>query len=191
MEPQQPESPQRNIWNCFPGICGSASHGDDVENQVPNHNIQNQQPAQENEDQILTNGLLEASLSLILLIYDKMISVDGFDDVFQERAPADQFVARLKTIVEENCKGKAASVSLRIVKLCGQIAISMMQRQRNRYTAHFRDQDFLRSLSDASAHMCNLESCCMLVTGTNNCRMRKNARPLLTHIEKEVRDLVR
>lgn len=116
-----------------------------------------------------------------------MIYVDGFDAVFEERAPADQLVARLKTRVEENCK--ATSVSLRIVKLCGQIAISMMQRQHNQYIAHFIDQEFVESLSKALGILSNLESC-MLVTGTNSCRMRKNARPLLSHLEKKVRDLV-
>jgi len=133
---------------------------------------------QQNEDETATKKLQEALLSLALVICGKLISPG---DVVQEKAQA--FVVKLKTIIDDNCQPTADS--LRIVKLCGQIAESMMPSQS--YAKHFRDKEFLQSLSKASKIMSSLESC-MLFAGTD-CGMDKIAWPLLSDLEGELNKL--
>ena len=130
--------------------------------------------------------LKEALLSLTLVIFFKfIISADDFDHVARKVALGEgEFVANLKNIVEENCE--ATANSLRIVKLCGQIAITMMRR--SQYNAHFKDQKFVETLSKASSVTCNLESC-MLFAGTDG-GAKKTARPLLSDLLKEAQALV-
>jgi len=70
--------------------------------------------------------------------------------------------------------------SLRIVKLCGQIAKSVMLCEQ--YVGIFRNKGFKISLSEASKTMSELESC-MLFAGTDF-GLRKTVRPLLSEIEK-------
>ncbi|RLM69745.1 hypothetical protein C2845_PM17G04130 [Panicum miliaceum] len=157
--------------------------GNDEENQNSSaHGSKRRLCRQRNEDNA-TKALLEAFLSLIVLIYDKVISADDFHDVLQKNTKQHIFVARIKTIVEDNCQPTVES--LRIVKLCSQIAVSMMQR--SMYTEEFRNQEFVKSLSEAKATLSKLESR-MLFTGTD---VGKNtARPLLSALEKEAQVLV-
>jgi len=133
---------------------------------------------QQNEDETATKKLQEALLSLALVICGKLISPG---DVVQEKAQA--FVVKLKTIIDVNCQPTADS--LRIVKLCGQIAESMMPSQS--YAKHFRDKEFLQSLSKASKIMSSLESC-MLFAGTDF-GLKQTVRPLLSEVEKKVSEL--
>jgi hypothetical protein len=130
--------------------------------------------------------LQEAFLSLTLVICEKLIiSADDFDEVVQKIAPGEgEFVAKLKIIVEENCE--ATANSLRIVKLCGQIAITMIGR--SQYIMHFKDQEFVETMSEASRIMCNLESC-MLFAGTDG-GAKKTVRPLLSDLVKEAQTMV-
>lgn len=131
---------------------------------------------QEEEEQTDRKELQEALLSLILVIYEKVICADDFDDVLRKGPGHGAFVTVLKTIVKENCV--ATIVSLRIVKLCGQIARSMMRR--NQYTEQFRNQDFVSLLSEAKKIMSNLESC-LLFAGTDR-ELKKATRPLLSEL---------
>ncbi|EMS46376.1 hypothetical protein TRIUR3_11700 [Triticum urartu] len=158
---------------------------DDEENQRPEHNVQINS-SELNETQTSMMVLKEALLSLTLVIFDKwIISAEDFDDVAQKVAPGEgEFVAKLKTIVEENCE--ATANNLRIVKLCGQIAVTMMRR--SQYSEHFKDQKFVETLSKASKITCNLESC-MLFAGTDG-GAKKTARPLLSDLVKEAEALV-
>ncbi|CAO2141190.1 unnamed protein product [Urochloa humidicola] len=85
-------------------------------------------------EQTATSELQESFLSLTLVIYDKLISTDDFDEAVQKKGLGNgEFVVKIKTILEENCKETVTS--LRIVKLCAQIAAIMMSR--NQYTEHF------------------------------------------------------
>ena len=123
----------------------------------------------------------EALLSIALVICDKLISAD---DVIHEKAlGGDAFVMKLKTIIDDNCQLRADS--LRIVKLCGRIAASMMQSQP--YAERFRNKKFAQSLIKASEIMSNLESC-MIFAGTEF-GLKKTVRPLLSELEKKVSDL--
>ncbi|XP_020194672.1 uncharacterized protein [Aegilops tauschii subsp. strangulata] len=159
--------------------------GNDEEKQLPKHKRQMKSADQANEEQTAMMELQEAFLSLTLVICTELISADDFDDVARKVAPAEGgFVAKLKTIIEENCEDTANS--LRIVKLCGQIAVRMMRR--GQYSAHFKDQKFVETLSKASIIMSNLESC-MLFAGTD-CGTKKTARPLLSDLVKEAHVLV-
>ena len=116
--------------------------GNDEENQKSSaHGGKRRLGRLRNEDNA-TKALLEAFLSPTLLIYDKVISADDFDDVLQKNTKQHIFVARIKTIVEDNCQPPAES--LRIVKLCSQIAVSMMWR--SKYTEEFRNQEFVKSV---------------------------------------------
>uniref|UniRef100_A0A3B6I5I2 Uncharacterized protein n=1 Tax=Triticum aestivum TaxID=4565 RepID=A0A3B6I5I2_WHEAT len=158
---------------------------DDEENQRLEHNVQIKSSDQ-NETYKARMELKEALLSLTSVIFDKLIiNAEDFDDVARKVAPGEgEFVAKLKTIVEENCE--ATANSLRIVKLCGQIAVTMMKR--SQYIAHFKDQKFVESLSEVSRKTCNLESC-MLFAGTDG-GAKKTARPLLFDLVKEAEVLV-
>ncbi|XP_062181904.1 uncharacterized protein LOC133886183 [Phragmites australis] len=162
--------------------------GDDEENQkksAPGDDEENQKKsATGNEEQTPAKELQEAFLSLTLVIYDKLTSADDFDEVQKEAPGQGAFVAKLKTIVKENAE--ATVISLRTVKLCGQIAVSMMRR--NHYTEHFKNQGFVESLSQAKKIMSNLESC-MLFAGTD-LDVKKIDRPLLSELEKEALELV-
>uniref|UniRef100_A0A8I6XZV5 Uncharacterized protein n=2 Tax=Hordeum vulgare subsp. vulgare TaxID=112509 RepID=A0A8I6XZV5_HORVV len=142
--------------------------------------------SEQNESQTTMMELKEVLLSLTSVIFDKLIiSAEEFDDVARKVAPGEgEFVAKLKTIVEENCK--ATANSLRIVKLCGQIAVTMMRR--SQYNTQFKDQKFVETLSEASSITCKLESC-MLFAGTD-CGAKKTARPLLSDLVKEAQVLV-
>ncbi|CAO2140713.1 unnamed protein product [Urochloa humidicola] len=136
---------------------------------------------EQNKEQTANKELQEALLSLALVICDKLISAD---DVIQEKAlGGDAFVVKLKTIIDDNCQPRADS--LRIVKLCGQIAASMMQSQP--YAERFRNKKFAQSLTKASEIMSNLESC-MIFAGTDF-GLKKTVRPLLSELEKKVSDL--
>ena len=86
----------------------------------------------------------------------------------------------LKTIIHDN--RDATADSLRIVKLCGQIAKSVMLYEQ--CVEIFRNKGFKSSLSEASKTMSELESC-MLFVGTDF-GLRKNVRPLLSEIEKDL-----
>jgi hypothetical protein len=168
---EQPQSDEENKKKSAPV--------DDVENQnkcAPpgnddqNHNVSahvdnaeiqeissttdpNDSSDQGNDEQIATNELQESFLSLTLVIYDKLISTNDFDDAVQKQGRGSaEFIVKLKTIVEDNCK--ETPISLRIVKLCGQIAASMMCR--NQYTEQFKNQGFVESLSKAKKIMSNL-----------------------------------
>ncbi|CAL4899270.1 unnamed protein product [Urochloa decumbens] len=139
-----------------------------------------------NEEQTTTSKLMrEAFLSLALVIRDKLISADDFDDAVQKEGlgPA-AFVAKMKTIVEENCQETAES--LRIVKLCGRIVEPMMQH--DLYAQHFRNIEFVKSLSKASTIMSNLESC-MLFAETDF-GPRKTVRPTLSVLKNRALHLV-
>uniref|UniRef100_A0A453HJY8 DUF4220 domain-containing protein n=3 Tax=Aegilops tauschii subsp. strangulata TaxID=200361 RepID=A0A453HJY8_AEGTS len=87
---------------------------DDEENQHFEHNSQINLSEQK-ETHTATMELKEALLSLTLVICDKLIiSADDFDDVARNVSSGEgQFVAKLKTVVEENCE--ATANSLRIV----------------------------------------------------------------------------
>uniref|UniRef100_A0A8R7UYX5 Uncharacterized protein n=1 Tax=Triticum urartu TaxID=4572 RepID=A0A8R7UYX5_TRIUA len=158
---------------------------DDEENQRLEHNVRINS-SERNEMPVAMLELKEALLSLTSVIFDKLIiSAEDFDEVAQKVAPGEgEFVAKLKTIVEENCD--ATANSLRIVKLCGQIAVTMMRC--SQYNTHFKDQKFVETLSKASRITCNLEPC-MLFAGTN-CGAKKTARPLLSDLVKEAEALV-
>ena len=124
-------------------------------------------------------------MSLTLVIYDKLISTDDFEDAVQNEGLGNgEFVVKLKTILEENCKETVPS--LRIVKLCGQIAASMMSR--NQYTEQFKNQGFVDSLSETTKIMSNLESC--ILFAETDIQLKKIAAPLLSELEKEVLLLV-
>jgi hypothetical protein len=133
---------------------------------------------QQNGEQTATNELQEAFLSLALVICDKLISADVVD---QEKAlGGEAFVLKLKTIIDDNCQSTADS--MRIVKLCGHIAASTIQSQQ--YAEHFRNKEFVQSLSKASKVMSSLESCMMFV-GTDF-GLKKTVRPLLSEVVSEL-----
>ncbi|KAL6868247.1 hypothetical protein ACP4OV_015092 [Aristida adscensionis] len=142
------------------------------------------------EEQTATKELQEALLSLILVICDKLKnSPADFDDAVQNNAIGHgEFVRKLKVIVKENCQ--AAAASLRIVKLCSQISVSLMQREppHNHYTEHFKVHEFVNSLSEASKIMSGIEIC-MLFSG-DDIRVKKIARPLLSDLVKQAKNLV-
>ncbi|TVU26289.1 hypothetical protein EJB05_28828, partial [Eragrostis curvula] len=130
-----------------------------------------------NEEETGAKELQEAFLSLALVICDKL-SAEDFHNAVKKNAQEHIFVAKLKAIVDKNCQ--ATANSLRIVKLCGQIAVSIMRC--NQYTAHFKDQEFMKSFSEASKIMSS-----MLFAGTD--LRLKSARPLLADLEKKALEL--
>ncbi|CAL4911499.1 unnamed protein product [Urochloa decumbens] len=168
----------------------SSAQGDEVEmDNISTHgngreieDFSSSEQDQENDEQTATKALQEVLLSLTLVIYDKLISADDFDDVVQKKAPGHgTFAAKLKTIVNENCESTADCLS--IVKLCGQIALSMMRR--NQYTSHFKDQGFVESLSESSKVLSSIESC--MLFAEKYFERKKIVRPLISDIEKEAR----
>ncbi|CAN6338356.1 unnamed protein product [Urochloa humidicola] len=133
---------------------------------IDEENPQPSAPRNDEENKSSDGGNEEqttAFLSLALVIQDKLISADDFDNAVQNEGvrPAD-FVAKIKTIVERNCQQETAE-SLRILKLCCQIAEPMMQRD---HYAQRRKTEFYESVSNASKILFNLESC-MLFAGTD------------------------
>ncbi|XBI72857.1 hypothetical protein VPH35_066722 [Triticum aestivum] len=149
--------------------------GNDEEKKLSDHRSQTKLTDQANEEQTAMMELQEAFLSLTLAICSELISADDFNVVALTIVPAEGvFVAKLKTIVEENCE--ATANSLRIVKLCGRIAVTVMRH--GQYSAHFKNQKFMETLSKAPGIMSSLESY-MLFAGTD-CGAKKTARPLLS-----------
>ncbi|CAO2143567.1 unnamed protein product [Urochloa humidicola] len=136
---------------------------------------------QQNEEQATPKELQEALLSLALVICDKLISAG--DIVQLNGLGGEAFVMKLKTVIDGNTQ--QTTDSLRIVKLCGRIAASMMQCQP--YAEHFRNKEFVQSLSKASKIMSSLESC-MMFAGSDF-GLKKTVRPLLSELEKKVADL--
>jgi hypothetical protein len=171
------------------------ARGQDVENQnisiqrvntqiqgTPSPRDQNKSSDGGNEGQTATKALQAKLLSLTLVMYVNKLENADFGNALQNIGSA--FVAKLKSMVQENCEATVAS--LNIVKLCGQIAVSMMKR--NQYTVYFKNQEFVKSLSEARKIMSNLESC-VLFAGRDH-GLRKMARPLLLDLEKEARNMV-
>ncbi|CAL4994489.1 unnamed protein product [Urochloa decumbens] len=93
------------------------------------------------------------------------------------------FVMKLKTVIDGNCQPTADSI--RIVKLCGRIAASMMQCQP--YAELFRSKEFVQSLSKASKIISCLES--RMMFAGSDFGLKKTIRPLLYELEKEVYEL--
>ncbi|KAF0894629.1 hypothetical protein E2562_001925 [Oryza meyeriana var. granulata] len=173
------------------GIQPISSQGDDEEMQYPKdkgrkaHVKASNRKAKEDESDI--NKLQEALLSLTLVIRDKLIiEAESFAFVVQEKSQGGggAFVEKLKATVDDNCR-QETPVSLRIVKLCSQIAASIM---RSNLCTNDQKKEFVESLSKASKTMAKLESC-TLFAGTD-CDLHKTARPLLSQLEKELKGLV-
>ncbi|XP_044451813.1 uncharacterized protein [Triticum aestivum] len=160
--------------------------GDHEENRpVPKRRSQINSPEQSNEEKNAKREFQEALLSLTWVMCDKLINAGDFDDVAREIALGEgEFAWKLTDIVQENCE--ATADCLRIVKLCGQIAILMLKRGQD--TAQLKE--CVDSLQKASKIMSSLESC-MLFAGTD-CGVKKTARPLclLSDVAKEARELV-
>ncbi|CAN6362558.1 unnamed protein product [Urochloa humidicola] len=169
-----PGNDEENQQNIAPG-------GKSMIQEISSLGDQKKSYHEQNKEQTTKMELQEALLSIDLVICDKLISAD---DVIQEKAlGGDEFVVKLKTIIDDNCHPRADS--LRIVKLCGRIAASMMQSQP--YAERFRNKKFSQSLNKASKIMSNLESC-MIFAGTDF-RLKKTVRPLLSELEKKISDL--
>jgi len=157
----------------------------EIQQDISSTTDQSESSGQGNDEQTAIDELLGEFLSLTLVIYDKLISTDDFEDAVQKEGLGNgEFVVKLKTILEENCKETVPS--LRIVKLCGQIAASMMSR--NQYTEQFKNQGFVDSLSETTKIMSNLESC--ILFADTDPQLKKIATPLLSELEKEALLLV-
>ncbi|CAL4892161.1 unnamed protein product [Urochloa decumbens] len=160
---------------------------DDIEIQETSSTAdQNKSSDGGSEEQTTTSKLMqEAFLSLALVIRDKLITAEDFDAAIKkEGLGPGAFVAKMKTMVEENCQETAES--LRIVKLCGRIVEPMMQR--DLYAQHFRNTEFVRSLSKASTIMSNLESCMLLAE--TDFGPRNTVRPTLSVLKNRALHLV-
>lgn len=130
----------------------------------------------------------EAFLSLAQVICDKLdkadldgaiqIAVQNENNAGSEEQRREAFVEKLRTIIDDN--RHATADCLRIVKLCGQIAKSVMLCEQ--YVEIFRNKGFKSSHSEASKTMSELESC-MLFAGTDF-GLRKTVKPLFSEIEK-------
>ncbi|CAL4985327.1 unnamed protein product [Urochloa decumbens] len=142
---------------------------------------ENKSSDQQNEEQAAPKELQEALLSLALVICDKLISAG--DIVRLNALGGEAFVMKLKAVIDGNCQPTAES--LRIVKLCGRIASSMMQCQP--YAELFRNKEFVQSLSKASKIMSCLES--RMMFAGSDFGLKKTIRPLLYELEKDVYEL--
>jgi len=94
-----------------------------------------------------------------------------------EEQRREAFVDKLMTIIDDN-RRHATPDCLRIVKICGRIAKSVMRCEQ--YVEIFRNKGFKSSLSEASKTMSELESCTLFV-GTDF-GPKKTVRPLLSEI---------
>ncbi|WVZ95200.1 hypothetical protein U9M48_040994 [Paspalum notatum var. saurae] len=163
------------------GTCAVQGHKAKVKDNTNNSSGDHQRRSssgQENESETATRELQEAILSLVMVILcGEGISAHDLDD---------KVVAKLKDIVDENKGHAKTSGNLRIVKLCGQIAVLMMQGRDVKHNQHF--QEFNKSLSEASKTMSGLESS-ILFSGTDDLRMKKTVKPLAT-LAREVQQLV-
>ncbi|XP_037473526.1 uncharacterized protein LOC119349578 [Triticum dicoccoides] len=157
-----------------------SGHGDDEKRQCSG---QIKSPDQEHEEKNAEMEYLESLLSLTFVICDKLITADDFNDVVQKSSIGEvKFVAKLQAIIEDNCEARADCV--RIVKLCGQIALLMLQRRQ--VTARLKL--CVDSLEKASEILSDLESC-MVFAGTD-CGVKKTARPLLSDLVEKARKLL-
>jgi len=130
----------------------------------------------------------EAFLSLAQVICDKLdsadldgaiqIAVQNENNAGSEEQRREAFVEKLKTVIDDN--RHATADCLRIVKLCGQIAKSVMLCEQ--YVEIFRNKGFKSSLSEASKTMSELESC-MLFAGTDF-GLRKTVKPLFLKLRR-------
>jgi len=130
----------------------------------------------------------QAFLAFAQVICDKLNSADldgairnavqNESNAGSEEQRREAFVDKLKTIIDGN--RNLTADSLRIVKLCGQIAKSVMRCEQ--YVQIFRNKGFGSSLFEASKTMSELESC-MLFVGTDF-GPKKTVRPLLSEIDK-------
>ncbi|CAL4899269.1 unnamed protein product [Urochloa decumbens] len=193
-ENQQIDSPpgdEENQQNSAPRNDGETNNistqQDDIEIQEASPTTdQNKSSDGGNKQQSTTTKLTrEAFLSLALVILDKLVSVDDFDNAVQKEGvgPA-AFVGKIKTIIEDNCQGNAGS--LRIVKLCCRIAEPMMKR--DQYAQHFRNTGFVELVSNVSKNMSNLESCMLLAE--TDFGLKKTVRPTLSDLKNRALHLV-
>ncbi|KAL6868183.1 hypothetical protein ACP4OV_015028 [Aristida adscensionis] len=167
----------------------TSEQGQDEESQEPrgrqplNLNGQNKTPDKGNEEKTAMKELQGALLYLILQLYNS-IDTNSFDDEVKRIGPGGEgFVAKLKIVVEEN--REPTLNSLRIVKLCAQISVAMVQRKQ--YIGHFKNKKFVESLSNASETMCNVESRILFTDTVDFQRKTKiPTRPLLSDLVKEL-----
>ncbi|CAN6356179.1 unnamed protein product [Urochloa humidicola] len=159
----------------------------DIEIQETSPTVDQNKSSDSRSKQQLTTAKFtrEAFLSLALVIRDKLVNADDFDNAVQKEGvgPA-AVVGKIKTIVEDNCQANAES--LRILKLCCQIAEPMLQR--NQYAQHFRNTGFVELVSNASKNMSNLESC-MLFAETDF-GLKNTVRPTLSDLKNRALHLV-
>jgi hypothetical protein len=97
-------------------------------------------------------------------------------------------VEKLMAMVEGNREATASAVSLRILKLCGQIYESLMQREAPLH--HFKHREFVESLSRAleTRSVSDLESD-MLFAATDLGLMNEAAvRPLLSSVLEKAKE---
>jgi transposase len=160
----------------------STNHEERQNNSRDDHTGTEEISGQEREEQ-------EAFLSLAQVICRKLNSedLDDLDGAIQnasEQKRRDAFVNKLKMIIDDN--SHATPDCLRIVKLCCQIALSVMRCEQ--YVEVFRNKGFMSSLSKAWATMCELESC-MLFLGTDF-GLSKNVGPLFSEINESFRQIL-
>uniref|UniRef100_A0A0E0R598 Uncharacterized protein n=1 Tax=Oryza rufipogon TaxID=4529 RepID=A0A0E0R598_ORYRU len=163
--------------------------GDDEEMQCPKHNDKmahdNASVERVNEDESEMKKMQEALLSLTLVLLGEFNGAERSAPMIPGNGPDGAFLERLKDIVDNYCQCQLTPISISIVKLCGQIAKSVMRGNR---CTNDQKKEFVESLSKASETMANLETC-VLFTG-NDCGMERIGRPLLSDLEEELKDLV-
>ncbi|PNT63999.1 hypothetical protein BRADI_4g23330v3 [Brachypodium distachyon] len=158
--------------------------GDDEEKQLPKQKDQIKSSDQANEEQMVLVEWQEALLSLTLVIRNKLIT----PEVAPEISLGDgELVAALNTIVQDNLRITTSCLRLRIVKLCGQIALLMIPG--SQYTMLTQYTELVKSLSTASELMSNLESG-MLFAGTDY-GMKNSVRPLLFDLENDLKKAIK